>query len=200
MRVCGDLAMQQNQVQEMALQMTYDWPTNPVAGQIAFINKVVYICAEIVLGLPVWVPMTREVEMYVYIQSVAANQWNITHDLNTAFVLVQTFDGNNQMVLPNNITILNANQVQIDYTGAAAGRAVILSGSLEGNQKPTYAVEWNQANPQTNWVITHNLGYMPVVRIFIGSYEVQPASIVHDSSNQVTISFLTPQQGVAKLI
>jgi hypothetical protein len=138
--------------------------------------------------------------MYVYIQSVAANQWNITHDLNTAFVLVQTFDGNNQMVLPNNITILNANQVQIDYTGAAAGRAVILSGSLEGNQKPTYAVEWNQANPQTNWVITHNLGYMPVVRIFIGSYEVQPASIVHDSSNQVTISFLTPQQGVAKLI
>lgn len=200
MRVYGNVQMNQNQIQQASLETEYEWPTNPVVGQILFMNKVVYICVQITGDLPVWVPLTREVEMFVHVQDVAATTWTITHDLNTAFVLVQVYDGANQMIIPGDITIDSASQVTISFGTAFAGRAVILSGSLDGSQKPTYAVEYLQTDPQSNWVINHNLGYAPIVRVFSGSYEIQPASILHNTSNQVTISFTSPQVGVAKLI
>lgn len=200
MRFYGDIALNQNEIQQAVMQTEYDWPTTPKVGQLIFKNKVVYICIQISGGLPIWVPLTRELEMYVHVQDVAASQWVITHTLNTAFVLVQVFDGNNQMVVPDNITIDSATQITIDYGVPAAGRAVILSGSLDGSQKPTYAIEWNQTDPATTWTIAHNLGYAPIVRIFSGSYEIQPASINHISVNQVAVSFSTAQTGIAKLI
>lgn len=200
MKFYGDITLNQNEIQQAVLPTEYDWPVSPKVGQILFKDKVVYICVQISGGLPVWVPLTREVEMYVHIQDVAAATWNITHDLNTAFVLVQVYDGNSMMVVPNNVTINSASTVQIDFGVPAAGRAVILSGSLDGSQKPTYAVEFNQTTPSTQWVINHNLGYAPIIRIFSGSYEIQPSAIFHNDSNTVTISFTTPQTGVAKLV
>jgi len=200
MKFYGNIALNQNQIQQASLESEYQWPADPVVGQILFMNKVVYICVQITGGLPVWVPLTREVEMYVHIQDVAGATWTVNHDLNTAFVVVQVFDGNDQVVIPQDITVVNASQVTIGFGVAAAGRAVILTGSLEGNQKPTYAVEYNQTTPSASWVISHNLGYQPIVRVFSGSYEIQPSSIFHNSSNQLTIAFTSAQTGVAKLI
>jgi hypothetical protein len=200
MRFYGDIALNQNEIQQAVMQTEYDWPAAPKVGQLIFKNRVVYICIQISGGLPIWVPLTRELEMYVHVQDVASSQWVITHTLNTAFVLVQTFDGNNQMVVPNHVTIDSASQITVDYGAPAAGRAVILSGSLDGSQKPTYAVEWNQTDPSTTWTITHNLGYAPIVRIFSGSYEIQPSSINHINTNQVAVSFSTAQTGIAKLV
>lgn len=199
MKFYGNVQLNQNQIQQAALETEYDWPVDPVVGQIVFINKVVYICVQII-DVPIWVPMTREIEMYVHIQDVAASTWTINHDLNTAYVIVQVFDGNNQMVLPEDITIVDANEVSVSFGVNAAGRAIVLSGSLEGNQKPTYAVEFVQSTPATSWVINHNLGYAPLVRVFSGPYEIQPSSILHNTTNTVTISFSTAQSGVAKLI
>jgi hypothetical protein len=200
MRFYGDIALNQNELQQAVMQTEYDWPANPKVGQLVFKNSVVYICIQISGGLPIWVPLTREIEMYVHVQDIASNEWIINHPLNTAYVLVQVFDGNSQMVIPNVVTINSASQITIDFGGNAAGRAVILSGSLDGAQKPTYALEFHQTTPSTSWVITHNLGYAPIARVFSGSYEIQPSSIFHNSSNQVTLSFTTPQTGVAKLV
>jgi len=200
MKFYGHVNLLQNEIQAATLQTENEFPVSPTVGRVAFVNQVVYICADIQEGIPVWVPLTNEIGTYVHVQDVAASTWTITHPLNTSFVLCQTFDGNNAMFIPNEINIINATTVEVICGVAAAGRAVLVAGSLDGARKPLYALEYTQASPQSNWVINHNLGYAPIVRIFIGQAEVQPASIVHNSMNQVTISFLTPQIGVAKLI
>jgi hypothetical protein len=200
MKYYGDIQLNQNEIQQAVLQTEFEWPTTPKVGQIAFINKVVYICVQITDNVPIWVPMTNTVSIYVHVQDVSATTWNITHDLNTTFVLVQIFDGNNQMVIPNSVTINSASSITVTFTSSAAGRAVIITGSLDGAQQPVYALEWNQTTPASNWVIDHNLGYQPIVRVFSGSYEIQPASIFFNSMNRVTISFTQPEIGIAKLI
>lgn len=200
MKFYGDANMLQNQVQHMALQQEDYFPSTPVLGQICFVQKIVYICVQITGGIPIWVPLTREVELYIHSQNPGAAVWNINHDLNTQFVLVQVYDSSNKNIIPNEIEIIDANNVKVTFSNAQIGRAVVLSGSLDGNQKPTYAYEWTQTTPASNWVINHNLGYNPLVRIFIGNSEVQPGAIVHNSINQVTISFATPQTGIARLI
>lgn len=200
MKYYGNIQLNQNQIQQASLESETDWPTSPVVGQIVFLNKVVYICIQISGGIPIWVPLTRELEMYVHNQSSAATTWTITHNLNTSFVLVQVFDGNNTVVIPDVITISDTSTITISFTVAQAGVAVILSGSLEGLQKPSYAYEYTQASPTATWVINHNLGYLPTVRVFSGSYEIEPQSIFFNSSNTVTITFATPVQGIAKLV
>ena len=166
MKFYGDINLLQNEIQSAVMQTEYDWPANPKVGQLVFKNSVVYICIQITGGLPIWVPLTREIEMYVHIQSIASNEWIINHTLNTPFVIVQVFDGNDQVIIPNLITINSSSQITINFGGNAAGRAVVLSGSLDGSQKPTYAIEFNQTTPSTSWVITHNLGYAPIVRVW----------------------------------
>ena len=85
MKYFGNIQLQQNEIQQAVLQTEFTWPTNPKVGQIAFINSVVYICIQITDNVPVWIPLTNTVSIYVHVQDVAAASWNITHTLNTAF-------------------------------------------------------------------------------------------------------------------
>lgn len=60
-----------------------------------------------------------------------------------------------------------------------------------------------QGAASATWVVTHNFGYYPIVRVFSdfgnGLEEFIPEDIVHDSLNQVTITFIDPYDGEAKL-
>lgn len=192
--------MNQNYIQQAAMESELAFPANPVIGRIAFINKAVWICADIQDGLPIWVPLTNTISLAVHVQDVAATTWTFNHDLNTTFVIAMVYDGNNQMVIPDEITIVNAGTVTASFGVPAAGKMVLVSGNLDGIKPPTYALEYTQTSPATVWTINHNLGYAPIVRVFISNLEVQPYSIEHTSLNTVVITFTTAQMGVAKLI
>lgn len=200
MKFYGNLQMNQNELRQALLEVEGNWPTTPEVGQILFLNKVVYICVSIDAGVPAWIPLTREASMFVYSTDTALTQWNIHHDLNTTFVIVQIFDTDNQVIIPDGIQIIDASNVKVTFTSNVAGRAVILTGSIEGITKPAYAVEYVQSNASTSWVINHNLGYSPIAKIYVDGQEIQPLAIVYNSSNQLTITFSSPQVGVAKLI
>jgi len=75
---------------------------------------------------------------------------------------------------------------------------VLLSGVENGLPTPTVAFTATFTD-EAQWVVVHNLGYNPAVRIYQGSKEVQPKSIVHDSTSQLTITFDTPQSGTVIL-
>lgn len=199
MKFYGHADLQKNQLQNAALQTLTTFPAIPVVGQLAFVNSTVYICVGSG-DLPVWVPLTREITAFTYTQAEAATTWNITHDLNTTAVNVQVFDGASRVVIPDEITTTGPNTATITFGTAFAGRAVIVSGHFDGNVKPTYAYTHYQNVSSTSWVIPHNLGYNPIVRVFIGTQEVQPLTVQHDSTSQVTITFSTPQVGYARLI
>lgn len=199
MKFYGHANMQQNELQNAALSTLTAFPVTPVVGQIAFVNSTVYICVG--SGqLPVWVPLTREITAHTHSQPDAASTWTINHGLNTTSVNVQVFDASSRMVIPAEIETTSPSVVTVMFGTAQAGRAVIVSGHFDGQVKPTYAYTHYQNSASTTWVIAHNLGYNPIVRVFVGNNEVQPTSIVFNTSNQVTLTFATAQAGYAQLI
>lgn len=199
MKFYGHANLQQNELQNASLTTLTVFPDTPTIGQLAFVNSIVYICVQ---GgeLPVWVPLTREITAYTHTQASPASTWTITHSLNTTSVNTQVYNNLNSVLIPDDIQTTGPNTQTIKFNTAVAGRAVIVSGSFDGNVRPTYAYTHYQSSASTTWIVAHNLGYHPITRVFIGTSEVQPSSVVHDSTNQVTITFSTPQVGYARLI
>jgi len=200
MRHFGNVNLQQNQLQNAVLPLSQAFPPSPKVGQIAFVNKIVYICIQDTPLPAVWIPLTREITVYTHVQDSPAEEWTIRHDLNTTSVNIQVYGANNRMILPDELEIINANTVTATFGDAFAGKAVVISGHLDGNTKPTYAYTFYQTETTTTWTINHNLGYNPIVRVFIGTSEVQPQSVTHPSINQAIVTFSSPQVGYARLI
>jgi len=199
MKFYGDANMQQNEVQNAVLSTLSQFPVTPKVGQIAFVNSIVYICVT-AGSLPVWVPLTREITAYTHVQTTPASTWNITHNLNTTSVNIQIFDSTNKVVIPESIETTGSTTAVINFGTSADGRAVVVSGHFDGTLKAMYAYTHFQSSSSTTWTINHNLGYNPIVRIFIGNQEVQPLTITHINTNQVVITFNTAQVGYARLI
>lgn len=200
MKVHGNVDLLQNQLRQAVLQSESDFPASPVVGRILFKNKIVYVCVDLGAGTPIWVPLTREIETYIHTQDSVSTTWNIAHNLASGTVNVQVYDSNNEMTLPDIQEIIDNNNVQISFGSAISGRAIVISGSMEGNQRSNYSYTHYQTTLSTTWVVNHNLGYNPVVRVFVGVNEVQPLSIVHNNVNQLTITFSTAQTGQARAI
>ena len=200
MKFYGNAELQQNFLKEAVIPLDADFPVSPVVGQLVFSDSVLYICVQIVNGLPYWVPLTNEITAFTYYQGAASASWVINHNLNTPSVNVTVYDTSNRVVIPGEVTVLSATQIQIDFAAPFQGSAVILTGNQDGNVAPNYAFEYFQTTPSTTWVITHGLGRYPIVRVFVGNQEVQPATVTFDSINQVTLTFSSAQVGQAKLI
>lgn len=201
MKFYGNANLQQNELQEAVIQIEEAFPAFPKVGRLVFTtNKILYICVSITNGLPVWVPLTRELTMNTHTQSTAAAMWTIDHGLNTTGVQVQIFDNQGRVIIPDEITIVNSNQVTVEFGTAFVGRAVVLTGHTDGTVKPTYGFTYYQSTPSNTWTIVHNMGYHPIARIFIGNSEVQPLSIEHTSNNQLVVTFSQPYVGLAKLV
>jgi hypothetical protein len=200
MKYFGNIDLQNNFIQQAVMETETQFPAEPVVGRLIFLNKIVYICAAIVGGLPIWIPLTNEIDMYVHIQQTGTTTWTIIHPLNSTDLVVQIWDTENKAVIPDEINVINNTQVQVKLGMQMAGKAVLMAGAISGNVRPTIAFTWNQTVAASSWVINHGLGYDPIVRVFVGNVEVQPQVITHNSVNQLTIGFTDPQVGVAKLI
>lgn len=202
MKFYGDAHLQQNKLREAVLPLDTAFPATPVVGQLVFKDRILYLCVEITEAddMPVWVPMTTEITAYTHIQNTNSDSWVINHNLNTASVSVTVYDTTGKMVIPDDITINSVSQVTIDFSQVSQGKAVLVTGHFDGQLKPTYAYEHYQTIPSTTWTIAHGLGRIPLVRVFIGNEEVQPASVVFNDMNNITITFNTAQVGQVKLI
>lgn len=200
MKFYGDAHLQQNFLKEAVIPLDTYFPVSPKAGQIVFKDRILYICVAIESGLPIWVPMTNEINAYTHIQNTTSPVWTVNHPLNTANVNVMVYDESNRVVIPNEITIDSVSKVTVSMGTGAQGKVVVLTGNFDGQQMPTYAYEFYQTTPSTTWTIVHGLGRYPIVRIFVGNQEVQPTSITFDTVNTVTVTFGTAQVGQAKLL
>ena len=199
MKFYGNANLQQNELQNAVLPLTTSWPLTPKVGELVFKDKILYIC--VTAGeLPVWVPLTSEISMYVHAQDSGSDSWTVTHNLNTGTPSVQVWASDNTMIIPDVVTVNSNNQVTIDFSVAQVGRAVVLVGPQEGSTKPVYAYTHLQSSPSSTWTVNHALGYQPIVRVFIGQSEVQPASISHTDNFNTVITFSSPQVGYAKFI
>jgi len=69
----------------------------------------------------------------------------------------------------------------------------------KGNLSAVYYLH-EQSVSSTSWVVNHGLGYYPVTRVFIGTVEILPASIIQNNVNTTTITFDNPQIGNARFV
>lgn len=200
MKSFGNINFQQNLAQQLAFEVESGFPASPVVGRVLFTNKRLYICVDIGSGFPVWIPMTNEVNTYTFQQSSPSASWSIPHNLATTNPLVQIYDATQTMIIPNSVDIVDSNNLTVTFGSAVAGMAVIMYGDIDGAPKSQYAYTFYQTSASTTWTINHNLGYNPIVRVFIGTEEVQPATVSFPTLNTVIVTFNTAQMGVARLI
>lgn len=200
MKYYGNINLNENELQNMVLGIDTAFPATPKVGRVVFANKRVFIAVELVSGTPTWVPLTNELDTYVHSQNSGATTWTITHNLNTTAPLVQIYDNNHTIMIPDVITITDNNTVTVTFATNQAGRAVIFHGSVNGSPKQEFAYTYLQTSSSATWVIPHELGYYPVVRVFVGATEIQPDTIVHDTLFQTTLTFSSAVVGNARLV
>lgn len=64
-----------------------------------------------------------------------------------------------------------------------------------------YAYDFEQLIPINSWIISHELGFYPITRVYDeDGNEIQPTSVVHISVLQTTISFAQQTKGFARLV
>ena len=141
---------------------------------------------------------------FTFVQRVPKMKWVLTHNLNTENVLVQVFDNNNSLLIPNSISILDANQIKLTFMAPEAGTAqVVLMLDASYVEVPDLNVptfEHAQTIPSDTWVIDHDSGYYPIVRVYIDGQMVMPLSITHPSLTQTIITFTNPEVGVVRFV
>lgn len=174
-----------------------DFPLNPKPGMAIFKDKRLLLCVSIE-DLPIWVPLTQQLTMVRFKQSSASSRWEVKHNLNVSTPIVQCYDENGGVIQPSEITLVDENNMVILFSEPVAGTAVLLAGVESGLSAPSVAFTASFTD-QAQWVVVHNLGYRPAVRVYQGQNEVQPQSIVHDSVNQLTITFPEAETGTVIL-
>lgn len=199
MELHGNLNLLENDLIGAVFGIEQNFPANPRPGRFCFKDKVLYLCTELAGGLPVWVPLTQQLTMQKHIQTTAALEWTINHQLNTSDVLVQVYDSDGKWIVPDAINASVFNQVTVSFNMPMTGVVIVQRGVEEGSAPPLIAFEADFTN-STTWVVPHNLGYNPIIRVIIDGREVQPQSIVHDSTMQATITFSSPQTGSVRCI
>lgn len=199
MDIHGDINLRQNRLVGAVFESVVNFPSQPRAGQVVFKDKILYICTEMVGGLPVWVPTIKPLEMVKHVQAVAAVEWVVPHSLNMNSVFVQVYDAAGNWVIPDYISISSVNSVVIGFNTPTAGTAIVMRGETDGAPQTVIAFEQAFTNLST-WVVAHQLGYNPITRVMVGTNEVQPQSIVHDSTMQLTVTFSAPQTGTVRCI
>lgn len=136
MKFYGNANLQKNQLQNPALEEVSTFPANPVVGSLILKSNTVYICVN-VQDYPVWVPLAREIESYIHVQSESTATWTINHDLNSDLVSIQVYNTDNKMVIPSEIEIMSITSATVTLSAPMTGRAIVSSGSVEGARAPT---------------------------------------------------------------
>lgn len=204
----GNINLRNNEMQRMVLQVETVFPETPVVGRLVFKNKRVYICVELIGGVPAWVPLTNFVDTYIYDQVGTSATWTVVHNLNTTNPLIQVYDDDLQLTIPEMVTPIDNNTIEITFGTAIAGRAIAMKGmqaddDLYGGTilpEPS-AYKFTQSSALGTWVVRHKLGYYPIVTVFDeNDVEIIPSNIVNDDIFQTTITFSSAVTGYARFV
>lgn len=177
-----------------------EFPLDPSVGEVLFKDKKIFICVEIETNTPFWVQLTPELNTYRHDQTVAAMGWTVQHNLNTNIGNVQVYDALGKQIMPDEIDCSMLNTAVIKFAAPTAGVALMLVGDTVTGQVRANVAHVESFSESLVWVVVHNLGYHPNITCISDSFVVQPASIVHDSTMQATITFSSLRSGSVRCV
>ncbi|MDD4781250.1 MAG: hypothetical protein PHT02_11720 [Tissierellia bacterium] len=127
----------------------------------------------------------REVEKFTSETTV-----NFVHNLGDVNVQVQVYNDSDEMITPSGVTIIDENEVQVNFSSSTSGKIIVLGGVSFGNAYYT-----KDFTSSTTWSVTHNLGnkYVQVQCIDSSDNIIEPQSIelVDEGSLEVTFGTAT---------
>jgi len=134
---------------------------------------------------------------YLHTQGTAGTTWNIVHNLNYLYPSITVYDASDKVMLPAEITSIDANTTQLTFAVAESGHALASVGGISTSTADRYL--HTQTSATGSWVIDHNIGYKYVtVNVYDGADEqLIPQKITAVSVNRTQIDFATPTTGNA---
>jgi hypothetical protein len=134
---------------------------------------------------------------YLHIQSTSGTTWNIVHNLNYLYPSITVYDASDKVMLPAEITSIDANTTQLTFAVAESGHALASVGGISTSTADRYL--HTQTSATGSWVIDHNIGYKYVtINVYDGADEqLIPQKITAVSVNRTQIDFATPTTGNA---
>ena len=196
MLVLGNVDMNNSYISNVVVSDEGQMPVDAKAGRLAFNNKRLFVCIEITNGIPIWIPLTSELNTSTKIVTVPSDTWVFIHNLNSTTPILQIYDATQKVIQPDSITIDSNNQATIRFGTAVAGTVVGIFGDVKGTEKMSQYYETTIAAPVLDIVVQHNLGFNPTVTVVNTDGQVMlPKSIIHTSLFSSYIQFETPFTG-----
>lgn len=190
----GHINLRENEMRKMAFDAEVDFPASPVVGRMVFKNFTLYMCVDLNGILPIWIPITNTISTHIHTQSVAATTWTVDHKLGTDSPVVQVYDENDQLMIADDIAVISTSRVEVTVSTAITGKVIVMGGDIMpvdgvGVLAPEQLAYTENVSGSATYVVKHNLGYYPIVRAFVGTEEIHPTSVTHDSIFQTTVTF-----------
>ncbi len=96
---------------------------------------------------------------YIHTQGGSSNTWNISHNLGTKYNHVTVYNSSNEIIIPDIVKVIDKNTMQITFSSAITGKAVISSGGsdVSGSFRllnPLYTNSYIY-NPNGNFTLTN---------------------------------------------
>lgn len=129
MKFYGNIDLQNNNIQEVVIAGETSFPSNPKIGRIAYKDGILWMYTTIDGSDPFWVPLTNARTAYVHTQTTAALSWTIKHSLGSASPIVQIYDDQGEMFMPESVSIVDESSVIVRFTQNTAGKAIVVAGS-----------------------------------------------------------------------
>lgn len=134
---------------------------------------------------------------YLHTQTIGSISWTIYHNLNYNYPNVTVYDSDNKVMLPADVTSIDANTTVVTFATYESGHALVSVGGISTGTADRFLFT---ATPATgSWVIDHNLGYKYVnIDVYDENDEqLIPQKVTAVSINRTQIDFITPTSGNA---
>lgn len=99
------------------------FPENPLFGQVAFINQILYIYSNI-NDIKTWYPLTTIRENYTHIQAGSSSIWIIEHNLDSSHPFYMVYDNDNNYLIVKASNITN-NSFQLNFSESVSGKCFV---------------------------------------------------------------------------
>lgn len=106
-------------------------PLDPKVGTWAFINKTLMMCIE-VASKPLWIPLSPERNTVVRPQDTPSTVWIVDHNFDRDNVMMQCFDSENKVIVPDSIEPIDSNSSRVTFTEAISGSTIAMFGYEDG--------------------------------------------------------------------
>ena len=104
-------------------------PTDPTEGMIHPIGGVPHYYGSQDGEPAIWVPLGQKRSNKVVTFPSASDEWIAQHNLGTLNLIIGVYDSNNEKIVPQRETIINADTVKLTFSTPVAGKVVVFGAS-----------------------------------------------------------------------